>query len=157
MFKAVLKYFARLKEADRRIKLGKQRLKAAQTQIAMLKELIDTLRTSDETTCKMMAATLTSLNHHMQRGDEWGPTYQWHLSKLTDDVATFIPEFAVKYKTVAKEDGQHVNFDTAPVFDFPIPPPGEIVVRPRDKYRTPIRGVIEIKDLSTYIEPKKEE
>lgn len=154
MFKAVLKYFGRLKEADRRIKLGKQRLKAAQTQIAMLEELIDTLRTSDETTCKMMAATLTSLNHHMQRGDEWAPTYQWHLSKLTNDVATFIPEFAEKYKTVAEEDGQHVNFDANPVFDFPIKP-GEVYVRPRDKHRVHIHGVLRVKDLQHVLPTEK--
>lgn len=155
MFKAILKYFGRLKEAEQRIKDVESRLKIAKRQIVMQCELIDTLHSSGDTTCKMMAAALSSLNHHMQRGEEWHKVYQWHLDNLTDDVAAHIPKYVEQYKAIEEEKGEHVNYDTNPIFDFPLKP-GEVYVRPRDRFHQQIRGVITVKDPDAYIPPKKD-
>lgn len=124
---------------------------------AELKELVVTLRELNETDERMLASTMASLNDDMMRGKVWCETYAWHVSKLNEKTRGYIKEYAETYQGIAKERDIHINHDPLPTFDFPTPPPDEIVVRPRDKYRTPIRGTIEIKDLSTYIQPKKEQ
>ncbi|QQO90626.1 hypothetical protein pEaSNUABM42_00142 [Erwinia phage pEa_SNUABM_42] len=133
------------------------RLSKLKRENAELKELVATLQRLNETDERMVASTLASLNDDMMRGKAWCESYAWHVSKLNEKTRGYIKEYAETYQGIAKERGIHINHDPIPTFDFPTPPPGEIVVRPRDKFRTPIAGKIMIKDLSTYIQPKKEE
>jgi len=131
------------------------RLRRLKQENAELKELVETLRQLNQTDERMIASTMASLNDDMMRGRVWSETYGWHISRMNEDTQKYIKEYAESYQCIAEERGIHINHDTVPTFDFPTPA-GEIVVRPRDRFRTPIRGVITVKDLSTYIPPKKD-
>ncbi len=113
---------------------------------------IEGVYTEDECNQKL-AKTMASMHHHMQAGDEWSFVYGLHLSKLSPDVASYAQKFTEENKV--SYGTRHVNYDTNPVFDFPLKP-GEVYVRPRDRFRQQIRGVITVKDLDAYIPPKKD-
>ncbi|ANZ49223.1 hypothetical protein PARSHIK_142 [Erwinia phage vB_EamM_Parshik] len=133
------------------------RLSKLKQENAELKELVVTLRELNETDERMLASTMASLNDDMMRGRVWVESYRWHICRMNESTQKYIKEYEESYQNTAKERNIHINHEPIPTFDFPTSPPDEIVVRPRDKYRTPIRGTIEIKDLSTYIQPKKEQ
>lgn len=127
MIKPLLRRFGWVKDADRRVELGEQRLKISERKRELLKsisegqvKLIETFMQSAQKDMEMTAALLASLNHHAMLGEEWSKNYESHLDKLPAAYREEVKKFNDRIMAEACEKGVEFNHDPNPVFDFPL-------------------------------------